>query len=127
MTEIVDVSVFLAGQDDIPLCFATGECTASLSLETWNVDTVIDCLVECQKDADCEFFNFYDTGAQKKTCNGLANCAFYSENSCSNCMVGRRDCSGKQKTISKIVLSHLHTCFLPREMHSPWKMCGSFP
>jgi len=79
------------GQDDIPSCYAPGECAGSLELFSMNVDTANDCLLECQKSPDCQFFN-YATDGPINTCQGLVNCGFYSADSCTNCKVGKRDC-----------------------------------
>jgi len=84
-----------AGQDDIPICFAPGQCASSLSLDSVDVDTIADCLQTCLETADCEFFNFYITGEETNKCVVLANCAFYSTDSCEDCSVGKRTCAGK--------------------------------
>jgi len=86
----------IAGQDDIPICFAPGECAGSLSLDSWDVSTITDCLQKCSENLACEFFNYYVTGGEKNRCVGLANCNFYSPDSCTNCNVGKRTCYGER-------------------------------
>jgi len=82
-------------QEDIPICFAPGECTNSLQLESWEVETLSDCLVKCNETRDCEFFNYYIPIGGKNNCVSLANCANYSPGSCADCNVGKRSCHGE--------------------------------
>jgi len=96
MDKVLSVN-FVLGQDDIPLCFAFGECALSSSFIFWEVNTISECLSKCKETIDCEFFNYYETGGAKNSCNGLANCGFYSSDTCIDCYVGKKSCSGKNE------------------------------
>jgi len=100
------IALLLSGQDDIPTNFAFGECTNSLKLYVWGVDTISECLQDCMKMEDCEFFNFKITGKERNTCEGLANCYIYSQDSCFGCFVGKRISTGK--TLYSYVQAEFH-------------------
>jgi len=111
------VSVFtdniVSGQDDIPICFASGECAGSLLLHSWEVDTISECLSKCEEISDCEYFNYYTTGEEKNSCRALANCAFYSPDICTDCTVGKTICRGETSMyVCYIVCSSLSLYFL---------------
>jgi len=92
---ISNIVYFFAGQDDIPTCFASGECTNSLELYSWKVKTLSECLSNCEEAEDCEFFNYFVTGGLRNDCKGLANCGKYSSDSCVDCTIGKRTCRGE--------------------------------
>jgi len=77
------------------MCFAPGECVASLLLESWDVSTTSECIQKCEETASCEFFNYYIGDSGVNSCKGLANCQLYSPESCTDCSVGKKTCKGK--------------------------------
>ncbi len=74
-----------------PTCYQAGECTQSLLTGEWESNNVQDCLSECQNDADCLYFTFYEDFS---LCVGFANCVVFDEDSCVNCYSGQSICEG---------------------------------
>jgi len=80
--------IFPLGQEDIPVCFASGECANSPKQYSWEANTIYDCLLKCQEVPDCEFFSDHETG-------GALTIDSYSPDSCTDCNVGRRTCKSE--------------------------------
>jgi hypothetical protein len=89
-------SLFLLMQNgakgDEPDCFVQGECLSSAIVNQFEVPSIAECLSACQNSIGCKFFNYYAVG-QLNACDALANCEQFSQDTCVNCNVGRRDCN----------------------------------
>ncbi len=76
----------------MPECFEHGECLDSWLLDfTYEANNTQMCLTECQGDANCEFFTFYE---EDKSCLTFANCQAFSTDTCVDCYTGDRACEG---------------------------------
>jgi len=89
--------VIVQGQidlDSVDGCFSSGECALSLSVNVWPAADAQQCLELCQEDEMCNYFTFKES---LRSCEGFANCEFFSTNSCTDCFSAGIHCRGKSK------------------------------
>lgn len=70
-------------------CYIQGQCQDGLELDSKASFSYYQCLEQCQKDLECNFFT-YDS--DDNLCHLLANCTQVNPVSCPNCYSGEKDC-----------------------------------